>query len=97
VINAREKRRADVRGVTPVRGIPMRERAYNFNAHFIIGRLARTVLYLLYNCLYCHATRRKLKLKLSKMRMIYSEKYYACGPIPRAWANPRDTKNALVL
>jgi hypothetical protein len=33
------------RGVTPVRGIHMRERAYNFSVHFRVGRGARTVLY----------------------------------------------------
>jgi hypothetical protein len=50
--------RSVVRGVTPLRSIRMRERAYNFSVHFRVGRGARTVLY--YNdCLYRHATRRK--------------------------------------
>jgi hypothetical protein len=39
--------RGAVRGVTPLRRIRMRERAYNFSAHFRIGPGARTVLYLL--------------------------------------------------
>jgi hypothetical protein len=37
--------RGSVRDLTPVRSIRMRERAYNFNAHFGVGRGARTVLY----------------------------------------------------
>jgi hypothetical protein len=36
-----------VRGVTPLRSIRMRERPYNFNAHFRVRRGARTVLYVL--------------------------------------------------
>jgi hypothetical protein len=42
--NAREMR-GTVRGVTPVRDIRMRERAYSFNAHFRVRRGERTVLY----------------------------------------------------
>jgi hypothetical protein len=42
----REKRmRSAVRDVTPLRSIRMRELAYNFSAHFRVGRGARTVLY----------------------------------------------------
>jgi hypothetical protein len=37
--------RGAVRGVALVRGIRMRERSYNFSAHFRVGRGARTVLY----------------------------------------------------
>jgi hypothetical protein len=37
--------RGAVRGVTPQRSIRMRERAYNFRAHFRVGWGARTVLY----------------------------------------------------
>jgi hypothetical protein len=48
-------------------------------------RTRRIVLTIVY-------TRRKLKLKL---RMIRSVEFYACGPIPSAGENLRDTKNAL--
>jgi wyosine [tRNA(Phe)-imidazoG37] synthetase (radical SAM superfamily) len=44
--------------VRALRSIRMRERAYNFSAHFRVGRSACTN-----DCHYCHATRRKLKLK----------------------------------
>jgi hypothetical protein len=44
VINARGTQGA-VRGVTPQRDIRMRERAYNFSAHYRVGRGASTVLY----------------------------------------------------
>jgi hypothetical protein len=37
--------RADVRAVTPLRSIRIRERAYNFNAYFRVRRGAPTVLY----------------------------------------------------
>jgi hypothetical protein len=37
--------RGAVRGVTPLRRIRMRERAYYFNAHFRVGRGIHTVLY----------------------------------------------------
>jgi hypothetical protein len=37
--------RGAVWGVTPLRSIRMRERAYNFKAHFRFERGARTVLY----------------------------------------------------
>jgi hypothetical protein len=33
-----------VRGVSLVRGIRIRERAYNFSVHFVVGRSARTLL-----------------------------------------------------
>jgi hypothetical protein len=47
-----------VRGVTPLQSIRMRERAYNFSAHFGVGRGTRTVLYY-------HATRRQMKMRVS--------------------------------
>jgi hypothetical protein len=53
--------RGAVRGVTPLRSIRMRERAYNFSAHLRVGRGARG--YFTNDRQYCHATRRKLKLK----------------------------------
>jgi hypothetical protein len=68
-----------------VRGdTPLRERGYNFTdgAH---------APYRTNDCLYHHAIRRKQKLK---PRMIRSVKH-ACKPNPRAWANSRDSKNAL--
>jgi hypothetical protein len=34
-----------VRVVTPLRSIRMRERAYNFIAHFRVSRAARSILY----------------------------------------------------
>jgi hypothetical protein len=36
--------RGAVWGVTPLRSIRMRERVYNFSAHFRVGRGTRTVL-----------------------------------------------------
>jgi hypothetical protein len=43
----RDKRmRSAVEGVTPLRSVRMRERAYNFSDYFRVGRGARTVLYL---------------------------------------------------
>jgi hypothetical protein len=50
-----------VRGVTQVRGIRMRDRAYKFSAHFRVERGART--YCTNDCQHCHATRRKLTLE----------------------------------
>jgi hypothetical protein len=41
----RDKYSRRTRGITPVRGIRMRERAYNFSAHFRVGRGTRAVLY----------------------------------------------------
>jgi wyosine [tRNA(Phe)-imidazoG37] synthetase (radical SAM superfamily) len=50
-----------VRDVIPVRGICMLERAYNFSAHFKAdGAHAPQCTN---DCLYCHTTRRKLKLQ----------------------------------
>jgi hypothetical protein len=43
---------------------------------------------------YCHATRRKENWN-SKLRIIRSVKFHACGPNPRAWANPHDIKTPL--
>jgi hypothetical protein len=54
--------------VTPVRGIRMRERSYNFSVHFRVERGARTVF--VYT-----VTKPTEKIKL---RMIYSVKFYAC-------------------
>jgi hypothetical protein len=56
-----------------MRDIRMRERAYNFSAHFRVGRGARTVLY-----------QRLSILSRNLLRMIRSLKFYARGPIPRA-------------
>jgi hypothetical protein len=54
------KRDKRTRGaVRLVRDIRMRDRAYNFSAHFRVGQGART------DCLYRHATRRKLKLEIA--------------------------------
>jgi hypothetical protein len=50
-----------VRGDTPVQSIRMREHAYNFSAH-LVSDLAHAP-YCTTDCLHCHATRRKLKLK----------------------------------
>jgi hypothetical protein len=68
--------RGAVRGITPLWS-SMRERAYNFSAHFRVGRALAP--YCTNDCLY--ATRRKQKLKI---RAIPSVKFHACGPIPRA-------------
>jgi hypothetical protein len=68
VINAHVTR-GDVRGVTPVRCIRMRERAHNFSVHFRVRRGARTVLNYLHlqhrtnDYLYHHATRRITETK----------------------------------
>jgi hypothetical protein len=67
-----------VRAIIPVRGIRMRELAFNFSVHFSVRRGAP---YCTNDCQYRNATRRKQKLKL---RMIRSVKFYACGLIPRA-------------
>jgi hypothetical protein len=71
-----------VRGVT-VRGIRMRERAYNFSVSFRVGRgthrIVLTIIYTVSNP------------QKKNMHMIRSVKFHACGP------NPRDTKNALTL
>jgi hypothetical protein len=40
------------------------------------------------DCQYCHTTCRKLKTACNR-----SEQFYACGPIPRACANPHDAEN----
>jgi hypothetical protein len=93
--------RGAVRSVTSLRSIRMRERDYNFSAHFragLCGALPRcgayacvsvtTTLvpilepggahtpYCANDCQYCHATRRKLKL-----RIVRSVKFHACRPI----------------
>jgi hypothetical protein len=80
--------RSAVRSVTLLRSIRMRERAYNFRAHFRVGR---GIPYCTNYCQYYHATRRKLKLETA---------YHPQREIPRmransAWANPHDTKNTL--
>jgi hypothetical protein len=49
-----DKRRGAVRGVTPVRGIRMRERAYNA----ILESDGAHALYCTNDCLYRHAPRR---------------------------------------
>jgi hypothetical protein len=67
--------RGDVRGVTPLRSIRMRERA-NFSAHFGAGRTVCTN-----NCLNRHAIYRKHNHKL---RIICNVKFHACGSTPRA-------------
>jgi hypothetical protein len=46
-----------MRGVTPVQSIRMRERAYNFSAHF------------------------RVENQNSKLRIIRSVKFHACGPM----------------
>jgi hypothetical protein len=69
--------RGAVRGVTPLRSIRMRERAYNFIAHFRVGRGVRTDC--TNDCQYCHPTCRKLKLK---------NVYDPQREISRMWANP---------
>jgi hypothetical protein len=54
------------------------------------GRTHRIVLTIVYN------VTQSVENK-PKMRIICSVKFYACGPIPRAWANPHDTKNVLIV
>jgi hypothetical protein len=80
VTNARGLRAA-VRGVFLERYIRMRERGYNFSAHFSVGWGARTVLYP-----YRYVTRRIT----DTLRMIRSAEFYICGPVSR------DTKEALI-
>jgi hypothetical protein len=49
-----------MRGITPEWGIRMRERAYNFCAHFsVVGHAP----FCTDNCQYRHATRRKMNLE----------------------------------
>jgi hypothetical protein len=90
MINARRKRDAML-DVTSVRSIHMRERAFNFSAHFRVwtGRTHRIILMIVYT------VTQPVENWNSKLRMIRIVKFYACGPIPRTYTNPRDTKNAL--
>jgi hypothetical protein len=55
----RDKRtRGTVWGVSPVRGIRMRERVYNFSVYFGVGRTHRILLTIVYTVMH---TLRKLK------------------------------------
>jgi hypothetical protein len=75
-----------MRDAIPLQSIQVRERAYNFSARSRVGRGARIVLTIV-------NTVTRLENWNSKLRIIRSVKFHAYGPIPRAWANPHDTKN----
>jgi hypothetical protein len=86
--------RGVVRGVTPLWSIPMRERT-RFSAFiFILESGGAHAPNCTKDCQYCHTTCKKLKLKYAYH---CSVQYHACGPLPRAGANPRETKTPLVF